>query len=36
MSAGAIAMSLSTLIVAAIAQLLRGVKFTHTESAVFT
>jgi Cu2+-exporting ATPase len=36
MSVGAIAMSLSTLIVAAIAQLLRGVKFTHTESAVFT
>jgi Cu2+-exporting ATPase len=33
MSVGAIAMSLSTLIVAANAQLLRGVKLTHTESA---
>jgi Cu2+-exporting ATPase len=30
MSVGAIAMSLSTLIVAANAQLLRGVKLTHT------
>src|ERR1700739_906410 len=35
MSVGAIAMSLSTLIVAANAQLLRGVKFTHIESAGF-
>ena len=35
MSVGAIAMSLSTLIVAANAQLLRGVKLTHTESAGF-
>jgi Cu2+-exporting ATPase len=33
MSVGAIAMSLSTLIVAANAQLLRGVKLTHTEIA---
>jgi hypothetical protein len=35
MSVGAIAMSLSTLIVAANAQLLRGVKLTHTEFARF-
>jgi P-type Cu2+ transporter len=35
MSVGAIAMSLSTLIVAANAQQLRGVKFTHIESAGF-
>jgi Cu2+-exporting ATPase len=33
MSVGAIAMNLSTIIVAANAQLLRGVKLTHTESA---
>jgi hypothetical protein len=33
MSVGAIAMSLSTLIVAANAQLLRGLKFTRAESA---
>jgi Cu2+-exporting ATPase len=33
MSVGAIAMSLSTLIVAANAQLLRGLKFARTESA---
>jgi Cu2+-exporting ATPase len=35
MSVGAIAMNLSTIIVAANAQLLRGVKLTHTESAGF-
>jgi hypothetical protein len=35
MSVGAIAMSLSTLIVAANAQLLRGVKLTHAEIAGF-
>jgi Cu2+-exporting ATPase len=36
MSVGAIAMNLSTIIVAANAQLLRGVKLTHTESAGFS